>query len=329
MIIVDVLRHGAVGGDTLYGPEEPLNELGEWQVDEFVRRCIQDGTIYDAVLRSPLPRAGETAAELPNRGEVVVIDELSEPDWGDQVGTPFADLPRQPSGRGYDLFSDDAGPRRYAAAMAQYTLAAVAIKEAVKPGQKIAVVSHGLPSKVVMWLLRDSSVPLPDTEAGFPVEDQLGNAQAQRMIFTDEWHLLHEERMMGIGMDESSEREQLERMHPGANIVATSKFGGRTTELIAELGLSEDGLSSRADVVADRAHEHEHHETTEIYEVEEGVLRVFIDNVEHVLHEGDPPLTISPGQRHYVIGNATRFSVKSTPPWRPEDYFPASKPDLK
>lgn len=72
-------------------------------------------------------------------------------------------------------------------------------------------------------------------------------------------------------------------------------------------------------MVADRAHEH--YETIEVYEVEEGTLHVFIDCIEHVSHEGDEPITIHPGQKHYVVGNATWFSVVSTPPWRPDDYF--------
>ena len=322
MITVDIIRHGAAGGDTLYGPEEPLNELGEWQVDELVRRCIQDGTMYDAIYRSPLVRAETTAEALPNSGDIVVVDGLREPEWGDLVGTPFKDLPRQPSGRGYDLFRDVTGQEKFEEAMKRYGFAFAIIQAAVKPGQKVAVVSHGLPSKAGMWLWRHPGVPFPETEAGLPPEDQLGNAHAQRMIFTDDWQLLHEERIEGIGMDVEAQTKRLQALHPGANIVAASQFGGKTTELIAELGPTDDGLSSVADVIADRAHKHEHHVTTEVYEVEEGELVVFLNGVKHILHEGDPPIEIRPGQIHYVIGNATRFKVTSTPAWRPDDYFP-------
>ncbi len=325
MITVDIIRHGAVGGDVLYGPDAELSELGEWQVDELVRRYMSDGTVFNTVFRSPLPRAGATAQELPCNGEIVVVDDLREPDWGTLLGTPLADLPRQPTGRGYDLYATEAGQEPFAEAVARYGLAFAMIKRALSPGQHVAVVSHGLPSKLGMRQYRQPGSPPPTTEAELPYEDQLGNAQAQRMVFDDNWDPLSEERIKGIGMDAAEERARLQKLHPGANIVASSMFGGKVTELIAELGLSDDGLSSHADVIADRAHEHKHHETTEVYEVEEGVLRVFVDGAEHVMHEGDPPLTISPGQRHYVIGNATRFSVKSTPPWSPEDYFPANE----
>lgn len=321
MITLDIIRHGAVAGDVLYGPEAELSELGEWQVDELVRRYAHEGTVFSAVFRSPLPRADATAENLPSEGDIIVVDDLREPDWGELLGTPFEDLPKQPNGRGYDLFAVDAGQEPFADVAARYGLAFAVVKAAIRPGQHGAIVSHGLPSKFLMRLLRDPNALLPQSEAEMPDDDQLGNAQAQRMIFDDEWHLLREERIEGTGMDAKQEVKRLQVLHPGANIVAASQFGGKTTEVIAELGLTEDGLSSQADVIADRAHKHEHHETTEVYQVEEGTLHVFIDGVEHVLHVDDDPITIRPGQQHYVVGDATRFSVVSTPPWKPEDYF--------
>ena len=324
MITLDIIRHGAVAGDVLYGPEAELSELGEWQVDELVRRYAHDGTVFSAVFRSPLPRAGATAEKLPHQGNIVVVDDLREPDWGGLLGTRFEDLPKQSTGRGYDLFSIDAGQEPFAAVATRYGQAFAIIKAAMRPGQHSAVVSHGLPSKFLMRLCRDPDVLPPRSEADMPDDDQLGNAQAQRMTFDDEWHLLSEERIEGVGMDAEQAVKRLQALHPGANIVAASQFGGKTTEVIAELGLTEDGLSSRADVIADRAHKHEHHETTEVYEVEEGTLHVFIDGVEHVLHEGDEPITIRPGQKHYVVGDATQFSVLSTPAWKPGDYYQVS-----
>ena len=105
-------------------------------------------------------------------------------------------------------------------------------------------------------------------------------------------------------MNVRREQQHLRNAYDVANIVASTRIAGRVTELIAELGVSEDGASSTAVAVIDRALPHQHHVTREDYMVIKGSLAVHVDDQIHELHEGEV-LTIHPGQTHYAVGQAT------------------------
>ena len=72
--------------------------------------------------------------------------------------------------------------------------------------------------------------------------------------------------------------------------------------------------------VIDRSVPHYHNEVTELYEVLEGELSVFIDVVEHKLVEGDE-FVIKPGSTHYAVGDETWVRCTARPGWTVEDHI--------
>jgi hypothetical protein len=73
-------------------------------------------------------------------------------------------------------------------------------------------------------------------------------------------------------------------------------------------------------VVIDESVAHHHVRAKECYLVDEGELSLFVEGIEHVLHEGEE-FTVMPGQVHWARGNATRVFVDSYPGWTQEDHI--------
>ena len=113
-------------------------------------------------------------------------------------------------------------------------------------------------------------------------------------------------------MDTGKVIKELSKKYPGKKIIKLPE--DNPTEIICEI---EPGF---AVAVIDKSEPHFHKKTTEIYEIMEGNLTVYIDNKEYELKEGGR-LTIEPGKIHYAEGYETWVKVYSEPPWTTEDHI--------
>lgn len=117
---------------------------------------------------------------------------------------------------------------------------------------------------------------------------------------------------------------ELEREFPGRPI--TCLCGGRTampeedpTEIIVEIERTANPDQSVAIAVIDRSEPHVHEQTYEVYEVLEGALDMYLDEVAATFWPNEQ-VSISPGVKHWAEGNATWVRVTATPAWTPDDH---------
>jgi uncharacterized phosphatase len=125
-------RIGKVQGRT----DIPLNDTGREQARATGERLA--GTRVDAVVSSPLSRAAETARIIADElgiGDVEIVDELVERDYGRAEGMTDADVAREFGGRLQALESREATVERVTPA-----LLAIADRH---PDERVLVVSHG------------------------------------------------------------------------------------------------------------------------------------------------------------------------------------------
>lgn len=136
-------RHGRVQGRT----DIPLNDTGREQARAAAERLTGAG--LDAVVASPLSRAAETAriiADGLGLGEVELVDDLVERDYGDAEGMTDRELDARFGGR-----LDAQESREATVARVKPALLAIAAR---RPGQRVLVVSHG---GVIGSLVRDAT----------------------------------------------------------------------------------------------------------------------------------------------------------------------------
>lgn len=193
-----IIRHGAPEEDTgkgnLYSSQAKLSELGHKQVDALVAEYKKRGIIFDRIYVSPLPRALITASKLPkNNTELIVVEDLREPDWGELVGKPFASFPLQSSGNGYDLYFQKAGQEPFSDVVKRVKKAYSRILQDIHYEEHIAVVSHGVISKLGMHLLKTPHVSDPTSEHDLPDADQLAPAHARLLTVGSEGEIVLEE----------------------------------------------------------------------------------------------------------------------------------------
>jgi len=91
------------------------------------------------------------------------------------------------------------------------------------------------------------------------------------------------------------------------------------TEIICEISpTSEHPENSIALVIIGKSKPHYHKKSTEIYEVQIGILTVYVNGKKHILNEREK-ITINPNIIHYVEGNEAWFLTHSSPGWAHED----------
>ena len=116
-------------------------------------------------------------------------------------------------------------------------------------------------------------------------------------------------------MNVNNVKQELQDKYPNKSVLVSDG------EIICEVKpASIDPNESIAVAVIDKTVPHYHKVTTEIYEVIEGELSLFVDEVEHKLKEGES-FTIKPNQKHYAIGNETWIKCPSHPAWTMEDHI--------
>ena len=154
-----LIRHGETDmvGTRLSGRMEGvhLNATGRAQAEQLPSRLEQ--VEIGAVYASPLERAAETAAPLGRaKGlEVHVSEALAELDYGEWTGRSFQDLESDAKWRLFNSYRSGArvpGGESMLEVQARMVRALETIT-AAHPDQRVAIVSHGDPTKSVLLYL--------------------------------------------------------------------------------------------------------------------------------------------------------------------------------
>jgi probable phosphoglycerate mutase len=132
----------------------PLSDAGRAQVDRLIPMLAPPGIA--AVWTSPLSRARETA-DLLARGlgdlPVHVDEDLTEVDYGAWEGRTFAELVVEPAYHAYHRDPEGAavpGASERLSEVRDRVLGALARIAAALPGERVLVVSHGDPIRLVL-----------------------------------------------------------------------------------------------------------------------------------------------------------------------------------
>jgi len=120
-------------------------------------------------------------------------------------------------------------------------------------------------------------------------------------------------------MDSKRAIEELKKKYPGKKIIKNDE--GNPTEILCEIEpSSEHSEYSMAVSIIDKSIPHSHKKTKETYKVIKGTLKVYKDDKEFILNEGDE-LVINPGETHWAKGNETWVECYSEPGWIFEDHI--------
>ena len=116
---------------------------------------------------------------------------------------------------------------------------------------------------------------------------------------------------------------------PGKNIVCIPNED-HPEEIVVELDAINNGLTGLAVAVIWDSAAHYHNQMTEVYQVEDGRLMLYVSKdgrgTVHQPMTGESQ-TIEPGTLHWVEAAGVCVRVESTPPWTPEDHILGSKED--
>lgn len=111
----------------------------------------------------------------------------------------------------------------------------------------------------------------------------------------------------------------LNGMLPGKKILLLPEKNPK--EIICEVEPTENHPEySVAIAIIDTSAPHVHYNSTERYEVIRGTITLYINDVPHLLKEGQK-IKVKPGQIHYAVGDETWVKVTSTPGWIPKDHM--------
>ncbi len=112
---------------------------------------------------------------------------------------------------------------------------------------------------------------------------------------------------------------KLRSEYPGRKIIFNDPE--HPTEIVCEIQpTSESPDQSAIIAVVDRIIPHYHKVTTEVYEVLEGPIDLYVDNEKHTLQNGET-FEIKPGRVHYAEGSEAWIRCTSTPGWTIEDHL--------
>jgi probable phosphoglycerate mutase len=130
---------------TSRAPGVPLSDVGLWQAQQLQERLR--GVALAAVYSSPLERAVATAEPLARdrMQPVLIVEGLTEVDFGEWTGLTFAELEANPE---WQHFNRDRGTAivpggETAADVQQRVIATLNTLASTHPGETIAAISHG------------------------------------------------------------------------------------------------------------------------------------------------------------------------------------------
>jgi quercetin dioxygenase-like cupin family protein len=117
--------------------------------------------------------------------------------------------------------------------------------------------------------------------------------------------------------------KQLAHKYPDKAVFLNPDSNGTVTEIVCEVEPSSIHPEySLAIAIIDSNKAHFHRITSETYKVIKGKLKLFIEDQELILEQGQS-FTIKPGQKHRALGNETWVEVYSEPGWVASDHIPA------
>lgn len=111
---------------------------------------------------------------------------------------------------------------------------------------------------------------------------------------------------------------ELQETYPQANILLLPKTQPR--EIVCEIDPGANHPQySLAVAVIDKSEPHYHRNTVEIYRILKGQLKLYVNNEEHLMFEGQE-YTVVPGTVHWAEGDETWVEVYTNPAWSPDDH---------
>lgn len=120
-------------------------------------------------------------------------------------------------------------------------------------------------------------------------------------------------------MDVAKITAELKQKYPGKKILVNSD--DNPTEIVCEIEPATDENKSSVQIaVVDETIEHYHRETTEIYEVLSGHLKIIKDGKEYMMKPGES-FVVHPGEKHKVEGHETWIKVTSEPSWNDKEHI--------
>lgn len=111
----------------------------------------------------------------------------------------------------------------------------------------------------------------------------------------------------------------LKARYPGKNIVLNKDAQGEVAEVICEVYNGSD-FSKAIAVIIKGSLLHYHKTLTETYFVKHGKLRVWKDNKEYIISEGET-ITFKPYEQHKTVGHFVWLEVYSHPGWKFSDHI--------
>ncbi|OGE32338.1 hypothetical protein A3D83_03530 [Candidatus Daviesbacteria bacterium RIFCSPHIGHO2_02_FULL_41_10] len=153
--------HNNEGKKLICGVDASLVELGKQQMQELGREFIRNGIVLDAIYRSPLLRAAESANELAD-GQTVqqyVIEDLKETFPNSGEGHSYDELEE----RGGDIYAHPFSPDQETLdhlVKRSREAARRILADAKEYGfESIAIIGHGDPLCALDWVLRHEGQP--------------------------------------------------------------------------------------------------------------------------------------------------------------------------
>jgi mannose-6-phosphate isomerase-like protein (cupin superfamily) len=120
-------------------------------------------------------------------------------------------------------------------------------------------------------------------------------------------------------MDAQAIIKELEETYPGKRIKRIPE--DNPSEIVCEFDPRVDHPEfSLAVAIIDKSAPHYHKKMTEIYRVIRGELKLYVDDEEFVMYEGQQYM-ITPGRVHWAEGDAAWVEVYCNPGYDPEDHI--------
>lgn len=159
-----LIRHGdiayptdSLGRKLLYGPDEPLTEVGKKQIHALAAALREGNVSFNKIYTSPLVRARQTAKIIAdNLGVTSLIEreELTDIHGPHHVGMLWEDVIRGDMPR----FDDHETHEQVAERMRRIFFEI----HRLNIGGSIGIVSHGDPIRVLLYRLHEGEGPPPD-----------------------------------------------------------------------------------------------------------------------------------------------------------------------
>ncbi len=165
------------GKKMVSGVDAPLVELGRQQMRELREELKRQGRILNAVYRSPLLRARQSADELVGNSDVPIyeVDNLKEGYPNSAEGHAYDELEE----RGGDIYAHSFGEQESLDHLVERSRQAVKeiLENANNHGfESIAIVGHGDPLCALQWGLHNEGLPTSYAEMKKDFYPQKGKA---------------------------------------------------------------------------------------------------------------------------------------------------------